>query len=58
MLIKEFKDRITYCCDPETIIEILELTVEDLVEAFEERVEEKLEEFDEMFDIMEGYGDE
>ncbi len=58
MLITEFKERIMYCCDPETIVEILELTTEDLMDAFEEKIEEKLEEFDEMFDIMEGYGDE
>ena len=58
MLIQEFKDRIAYCCDPETIVEILELSVEDLIEAFEDEIEEKLEAFSDIFDITRGYEDE
>ena len=58
MLIPEFRDRIEYCCDPETLVEVLELTVAELISAFEERVEENLDAFDELFGITVGYNED
>jgi len=51
MHITDFKERLAYCCDPETFIEILELTMEDLMDSFEDRLIDNADKFDDLFDI-------
>jgi hypothetical protein len=58
MYIVDFKERLAYCCDPETFIDVLDITMEELMEAFEERLVDEQEKFDELFDITEEYDDE
>ena len=58
MYIEDFKERLAYCCDPETFVDVLEITVEELMDAFEDRLIEEQDKFDELFDITEEYSDE
>ena len=51
MYIEDFKDRLAYCCDPETFIEVLEITMEELMDAFEDKLIEDADKFDDLFDI-------
>tara|TARA_R110002153_G_scaffold169429_1_gene322289 strand:- start:475 stop:651 length:177 start_codon:yes stop_codon:yes gene_type:complete len=58
MYIVDFKERLEHCCDPETFVDVLEITMEELMDAFEDRLIEEQDKFDELFDITEEYLDE
>ena len=55
LLIHEVKERLTRCCDPETFVDILELSIDQLMDAFEEEMMDKLDTLDNTFDL---YGEE
>lgn len=55
MLIEDYKERLAYCCDPETFIDILEITMEELMDVFEEKLENNFSDFDGLFNITGGY---
>jgi hypothetical protein len=44
LLLSELKARLAQEFDPDTILEILKITSEELVEAFSDRIEEQYEE--------------
>jgi len=58
MYIEDFKERLEFCCDVETFVDTLDLTMEDLMDAFEERMVDNKDKFDDLFNITGEFGDE
>ena len=58
MYIEDFKERLEFCCDVETFVDTLDLTMEDLMDAFEERMIDNKDKFDDLFNITGEFGDE
>ena len=58
MHIEDFKERLEFCCDPETFVEVLGLTMSDLMEAFEDRMVDRASEFDDLFYITEEFSND
>lgn len=55
MLVHEVKERLVHCCDPESFIDILEISMEQLMDAFEDEMMDNLDKIDNAFDI---YGEQ